>query len=210
MTSPFAATRNTVARRRAKATHRVGQATVRARPETLRESLARTGGMGVGLVAESGRSYAPFASETERKRYEALYDPVAMGRIARALREPLVQAKLSHDNGTAPELHIVGKFLHLGWIMGKEIHFQDTDLFGFRRRHRVFVSDVALDFDGRNVLVPVDGEYFHDRLAATREDDIRRNATLARLGQVCPVPSRYCFEGATLDAYLDQRLGVTV
>lgn len=200
--------RDTVKRQRASRPHR-SAGTVHARPETLAESLAKNGGPGIGLLVPTGISTSPFLSEQEYKKYAHLYDPKALGRIARALREPAVRARMSHDNGTAPELHIVGKFLHLGWVVGEGILFQEATLYGFRRRHRVFVSDVALRFNGRFVLCPVDGEYFHDRLQKQRIDDANRNMALGRLGQVLPVPSRYCFEGQTLDDFFAQRLGVT-
>lgn len=209
MTFGSLTTRDQVKRQRAQQPHRT-HATIHARPETLREALAKSGGVGVGLVAPNQVSVYPFDNQAEYDRYSALYDTAAMGRIARALREPQVRALMTHDTGTAPELHIVGKFLQIGWAIQRDIIFQTTSLVGFRRRHRVFVADVALRFGGRFVLVPVDGEHFHDRLRVQREDDLRRNAALGRMGQVCAVPSRYCFEAATLDSYLQQRLGVSV
>jgi hypothetical protein len=205
-------TRNEVARQRAKRPHRE-HATIAARETTLRESLAHEGGIGIGILVPSQVSVYPFDSQEEYDRYAATYDPIAMSRIARALRDPAVRARITHNTGTAPELHFVGKFLQLGWKIGQGIIFQDRTVAainGIRRMHRVFVSDCALRFNGRFILCLINGAYFHERLQIERERDIQTGESLRRLGQVLMVPSEVCFEGRTLDAFLAQKLGTAV
>jgi hypothetical protein len=203
--------RNTVQRIRAKRPHRVG-ATVHARPETLAQAISRGGGGGVGIVIDSGKSYAPFDSLTQYEQYAKDYDGKALGRIARALREPEIKAHLTHDNGTAPELHVGGFWLQHGLQLGAELFFQDINLYGFRRLHRVFTADLGIWWNGLKVLLPVNGDYFHERLNIERvNDETTFNELKSRgLGDVLPIPGDVCFQGDTLDAFFTMHLGMGV
>lgn len=203
------ASRDAILRQRARQPHRKG-ATIRARPETLAESVARHHGAGVGIITDSGKAYSPFDNLAEYERYAKEYDGKALGRIVRSLHEPEVRKRMSHDNGTAPELHVIGKFLHLGFVLGVEVFFQDIPVYGFRRMNRVFTADTGIWWGGRKVLMPVNGEFFHDRLASQREADERLTIRLQQLGTVLMIPARFCFQGDTLDSFFTQHLGVTV
>jgi hypothetical protein len=200
--------RDTILRQRAKRPHKTG-GTLRAKAETLAEAVARRGGAGVGIVPDSGVGYAPFDNLAEYERYARMYDPVAMGRIATALRNPLVHAKITHNTGTAPELHVVGKFLHLGWKIGVELFFQDISIIGFRRLHRTFTADVGIWWYGQKILLPVDGEYFHDRLQIQRADTVVRDTTLVikTHSRVVDIPALTCLAGSTLDEFFRLKLG---
>lgn len=177
--------------------------TIAARANTFAQATAsherRTGLKGLPQVGPW-----PF-KDLQTKNHYRQYDTIAMSRIALALGSPEVMSKANfHNVGTGSELHVVGRFLQLGYRWEHELFFQEATLLDFRRA-RAFVADVAIRPPGQGLVVmPIDGQAFHAKTYAEVLDGNARDRALRRLGRVVVVPDTMCWRGADLDSFLNQ------
>lgn len=156
----------------------------------------------IGFKPDGAQSYWPFTSKKVSDQYQK-YDGLARGFIHEALKWRGRGIVISGNQGTAPELALMGAHLVTGFFhFGVNLWHQSIPLYGLRARDRPFVFDCAASYGGRMYLYPVDGEYFHLKSMQEVLDSQRRNWLGEALGQVIPVTDVQCYNGEAMLAYL--------
>jgi hypothetical protein len=157
----------------------------------------------IGYKPPGADSYWPFSSKYISDLYDR-YDTLARGFIAEARKWQGRGVIISGNQGTAPELALLGAHLVSGaFHLGVNLFHQSVPLYGLRARDRPFIVDVAASYGGVMWLYPMDGEYFHLKSMQEVLDSQRRNWLLeAAGGRVLPITDVQCYSGMAMIEFL--------
>jgi hypothetical protein len=181
-------------------TRRTGHGTTHARGATF---ASLTKGTNLAPISPLGGGPLP---DNMRSRF-SMYTPICQGWIWLALQQPQVQQVANlHNVGTGPELVVVGFFLSRGYILGRDLFFQQEKIViddRTRTSRRDFIVDIAINSAwGMTVYLNIDGIYFHQRNELQEFRDAVRDRNLLRFGAVVDVPDTVCYDDATLVDFL--------
>lgn len=181
-----------------------GFGTMTARPQAFAAQVAEFAKKAgaVGFKALSPQSNWPFTDKTQKDAARR-YDPVAQSFIVLALKYRGRGVVISGNQGTLPELVLLGAHLARPFFrLGVNLWHQSVALYGLRARDRAFIVDVAAEYCGVRWLYPVDGEYFHLKSMTEVLDSQKRNWELEAMGMVLPVTDVQCYDGVGLLMFL--------
>jgi hypothetical protein len=159
-----------------------------------------------GFKPPSELSFFPFTDKYHSDLYAA-YDGLARGFIAEALKWQGRGVVISGNQGTAPELALVGAHLVTGnFHLGVNLFHQSLTLSGFRANGRLFTADVAATYCGQIWAFPIDGHYFHTSSMTEILDSVQRDYQLLSVAaRVLDVLDTQCYVGQAMLDFLHER-----
>lgn len=193
------AVRKTVRAKKIIALKPPGGGTLHAKSQAFASRVAGSAHGDVGFQITSEDVNYPFDTKYLSDLYRA-YDGTARAFIAEALKFRGKGVIISGNQGTAPELAILGAHLVTkGFKLGINLFHQSIKLYGLRANDRAFTVDVAASYGGVLYLYPIDGVYFHLKSELQVLDSLRRNWELETAGGVvAPILDTECYVGAAL------------
>lgn len=155
--------------------------------------------VGITVVSQTGPE--PFDNQRDKDNAR-LYDIQCQQWIAEAMKWDGRGVTISGNQGTQPELALIGMYLQLGYILDVNLFHQRIPLSGLRARDRPFIVDAAVDSFGVRWLYPVDGWFFHNRDFNQVLDATRRDWELEAIGEVLAILDTTCYISTNLVSFL--------